>query len=200
MRYNKEVVEARKFFDDLVIEQREGKKQLDAVKAEIRAKLDGKPSPHKFEELKKQETQLEARLGDLPVLIADARDATIAALLEYKKEMHEMATAAAESAIAAAVPEIKKVAEACVALDKAVARGCKALSDISGEPVEVSIDWLIEQSAKIYYNERLPDGRNLSFEDRMHKRLSGYLSEIAKSYAIKLGWEADNLKPKERMW
>ena len=111
-----------------------------------------------------------------------------------------MATAAAESAIAAAVPEIKKVAEACVALDKAVARGCKALADLSGEPVEVSIDWLIEQSAKIYYNERLPDGRNLSFEDRMHKRLSGYLSEIAKSYAIKLGWEADNLKPKERMW
>ena len=69
MRYNKEVVEARKFFDDLVIEQREGKKQLEAVRAEIRAKLDGKPSPHKFEELKKQEAQLEARLGDLPVLM-----------------------------------------------------------------------------------------------------------------------------------
>ena len=200
MKYTKEVTEARKVYDSLVIEQREAKKELEAVKAEIRAKLDGKPSPHKFEELKKQETQLEARLGDLPVLIADARDATIAALLEYKKEMHEMATAAAESAIAAAVPEIKKVAEACVALDKAVARGCKALADLSGEPVEVSIDWLIEQSAKIYYNERLPDGRNLSFEDRKHKRLSGYLSEIAKSYAIKLGWEADNLKPKERMW
>ena len=200
MKYSKEVVEARKVYDSLVIEQREGKKQLEAVRAEIRAKLEGKPSPHKYEELKKREAQLEARLGDLPVLIADARDAMIAALREYQKEMREMATAAAESAIAVAAPEIKKVAGACDALDKAIARGCKALADLSGEPVEVSIDWLIEQSAKIYYNERLPDGRNLSFEDRMHERLSKYLSEIASSYAYRLGTEADNMKPKERMW
>ena len=192
MKYSKEVVEARKVYDSLVIEQREGKKQLEAVRAEIRAKLEGKPSPHKYEELKKREAQLEARLGDLPVLIADARDAMIAALREYQKEMREMATAAAESAIAVAAPEIKKVAGACDALDKAIARGCKALADLSGEPVEVSIDWLI--------NERLPDGRNLSFEDRMHERLSKYLSEIASSYAYRLGTEADNMKPKERMW
>jgi len=192
MKYSKEVVEARKVYDSLVIEQREGKKQLEAVRAEIRAKLEGKPSPHKYEELKKREAQLEARLGDLPVLIADARDAMIAALREYQKEMREMATAAAESAIAVAAPEIKKVAGACDALDKAIARGCKALADLSGEPVEVSIDWLI--------NERLPDGRNLSFEDRMHERLSKYLGEIASSYAYRLGTEADNMKPKERMW
>ena len=89
MKYSKEVVEARKVFDDLVIEQREGKKQLEAVRAEIRAKLDGKPSPHKFEDLKKQEAKLEARLADLPALIADARDAMIAALREYQKEMRE---------------------------------------------------------------------------------------------------------------
>ena len=200
MKYSKEVTEARKVYDSLVIEQREAKKELEAVRAEIRAKLEGKPSPHKFEELKKQEAKLEARLGDLPVLIADARDATIAALREYQKEMREMATAAAENAVAAAVPEIKKVADACGALDKAIARGCKALADLSGEPVEFSIDWLLEQSAKIYYNERLPDGSSLSFGDRMHKRLEGYLHEIASSYAYRLGTEADRMKPKERIW
>lgn len=44
MKYTKEVTEARKVYDSLVIEQREAKKELEAVKAEIRAKLDGKPS------------------------------------------------------------------------------------------------------------------------------------------------------------
>ena len=57
MRYNKEVTDARKVYDSLVIEQREAKKQLDAVKAEIRAKLEGKPTPRKLEDLKKLEAQ-----------------------------------------------------------------------------------------------------------------------------------------------
>ena len=135
MKYSKEVIEARKAHDGLVIEEREAKKELEAVRAEIQAKLDGKPIPKKFEELKKQEAKLEARLSGLPALTADARDAMIAALREYQKEMREMATAAAESAIAVAAPEIKKVAGAYDSLDKAVARGCKAMADLSGESV-----------------------------------------------------------------
>ena len=53
MKYTKEVTEARKVYDSLVIEQREAKKQLEAVRAEIRAKLEGKPSPHKYRNLKR---------------------------------------------------------------------------------------------------------------------------------------------------
>ena len=200
MKYSKEVTEARKVYDSLVIEQREAHKELEAVRAEIRAKLDGKPSPHKFEDLKKQEAKLEARLADLPALIADARDTLIATLLEYKREMADMADKAAESAIAAAVPEIKKFAEARDALNKAIMRGCKALSDISDEPIEFPTDWLIGESAKIYYDERLPDGSFLSFEERMHKRLSKYLLGKASDYPYKIGLEAERLKPQVRMW
>ena len=59
MKYSKEVIEARKAHDGLVIEEREAKKELEAVRAEIQAKLEGKHSPHKYEELKK--TRGEAR-------------------------------------------------------------------------------------------------------------------------------------------
>ena len=194
MKYTKEVTEARKVYDSLVIEQREAKKELEAVKAEIRAKLDGKPSPHKFEDLKKQEAKLEARFADLPALIADARDALIAALWDYKKQMADMATKAADNAFDALLPEVKKFIDARDALDKALVQACKALGEISGEPAEISVDWLLEESLKIFINDRLRDGSILGFKERMYKRLDGRLHEIAANYAYRLRLEAERIK------
>lgn len=198
MRYNKEVIEARKAHDDLVIEQREAHKELEAVRAEIRAKLEGKPSPHKFEELKRQEAQLEARIANLPVLIMDARDALIAALWSYKKQMAEMATKAADSAFDALSPEVKKFIDARDALDKALVQACRALGEISGEPAEISVDWLLEESLKIFTNDWLRDGSTLGFKERMYKRLDGRLHEIAANYAYQLRLEAERIKNEQK--
>lgn len=198
MRYNKEVTDARKVYDSLVIEQREAKKQLEAVRAEIRAKLEGKPSPHKFEDLKKQEAKLEARLADLPALIADAWDALIAALWDYKKQMADMATKAADNAFDALLPEVKKFIDARDALDKALVQACRALGEISGEPAEISVDWLLEESLKIFINDRLRDGSILGFKERMYKRLDGRLHEIAANYAYQLRLEAERIKNEQK--
>lgn len=198
MKYTKEVTEARKVYDSLVIEQREAKKELEAVKAEIRAKLDGKPSPHKFEDLKKQEAKLEARLADLPALIADARDALITALWDYKKQMADMATKAADNAFDALLPEIKRFIDARDALGKALTDACKPLGDLAGEPAEIPVDWLLEESLKIFMSDRMRDGSDLGFKERMYKRLDGRLHEIAANYAYQLRLEAERIKNEQK--
>ena len=198
MKYSKEVIEARKAHDALVIEEREAKKELEAVKAEIRAKLEGKPSPHKYEELKKREAQLEARLGDLPALIADARDALITALWDYKKQMADMATKAADNAFDALSTEVKRFIDARDALGKALTDACKPLGDLAGEPAEIPVDWLLEESLKIFMNDRMRDGSDLGFKERMYKRLDGRLHEIAANYTYQLRLEAERIKNEQK--
>ncbi len=195
MRYNKEVVEARKFFDDLVIEQREGKKQLEAVRAEIRAKLDGKPSPHKFEELKKQEAQLEARLGDLPVLIADARDALIVALNEQARGLAAITPKELETSMDKILKPCEKLTAAMDELKAAIVKEAERLSEITGEKISIDMEDLLKRACENYLTDR-----GAGFKVRLLSRITQRLSDGMNTARYLLTNETERLRPKKSIW
>ena len=195
MKYTKEVTEARKVYDSLVIEQREAKKELEAVKAEIRAKLEGKHSPHKYEELKKREAQLEARLGDLPVLIADARDALIVALNEQAAAMRKQKAAEVSASIEKLRKPCAELAEAAARLEEAVNKEAARLAEITGERIVINFPDLIRTAAEQYTEDHGAD-----FEGRLNLRIAHRLDGGINNALYLLTNEAEGLRPKKSIW
>ena len=195
MKYSKEVTEARKVYDSLVIEQREAKKELEAVKAEIRAKLEGKPSPHKYEELKKQEAKLEARLADLPVLIADARDALIVALNEQVEAMRKQNPLDVNASMEKLKKPCAEFAEAAARLEEAVNKEAARLAEITGEPIVINFPDLIRAATQQYNEDHGAD-----FEGRLNLRIARRLDEGMGSARMMAINEALRLRPKKSIW
>ncbi len=198
MKYTKEVTEARKVYDSLVIEQREAKKELEAVKAEIRAKLESKHSPHKYEELKKQEAKLEARLADLPVLIADARDALIVALNEQVAAMRKQKAAEVSASIEKLRKPCAEFAEAAARLEEAVNKEAARLAEITGERIVINFPemiHLIRTAAEQYTEDHGAD-----FEGRLNLRIARRLDGGINNALYLLTNEAESLRPKKSIW
>jgi chromosome segregation ATPase len=195
MKYSKEVTEARKVYDSLVIEQREAKKEIDAVRAEIRAKLEGKPSPHKYEDLKKQEAKLEARLGDLPALIADARDALIVALNEQVAAMSKQNPADVNTSMEKLKKPCADFAEAAARLEEAVNKEAARLAEITGEPIFINFHDLIRAATQQYNEDHGAD-----FEGRLNLRIERRLNEGMGNARMIAMNEAIRLRPKKSIW
>jgi ABC-type transport system involved in cytochrome bd biosynthesis fused ATPase/permease subunit len=195
MKYTKEVTEARKVYDSLVIEQREAKKELEAVKAEIRAKLEGKHSPHKYEELKKQEAKLEARLADLPVLIADARDALIVALNEQARGLGMITPKELETSMDKILKPCEKFTAAMDELEAAIVKEAERLSEITGEKISINIEDLLKRACENYLTDR-----GAGFKVRLLSRITQQLSNGINNARYLLTNEAERLRPKKSIW
>ena len=189
MKYSNEVIEARKVYDGLLIERRELAKELAEIKAEIEDKLAGKPTARKFEVLKKRQAEVEARLADMPGLIADARDALVVALnadAEEKKKRGKEIVLQAVDSLGPEITEYKKIIDA---IEKKVSAAVNELAQVTGESFSINIEWLITEAAKHYM-----DDANLDHCQRIKKRLDARMMERVFAAISHEKSEADNLR------
>jgi len=189
MQYSKEVIEARKVYDGLIIERRELAKELAEIKAEIEDKLAGKPTARKFEVLKKRQVEVEARLADMPGLIADARDALVIALKADASEKSKEGAEAIEASLADIVPVLEDVQKRIHKLDQAMEQAAKKLSAVTGEPVAISGEWLLNEAVKRY----MADG-NTDFIGRLRNRIDTRLHELLAAVVAQIRNQADSLR------
>ena len=189
MQYSKEVIEARKVYDGLIIERRELAKELAEIKAEIEDKLAGKPTARKFEVLKKRQVEVEARLADMPGLIADARDALVIALKADVSEKSKEGAEAIEASLADIVPVLEDVQKSIHRLDQAMEQAAKKLLAVTGEPVAISGEWLLNEAVKRY----MADG-NTDFIGRLRNRIDTRLHELLAAVVAQIRNQADSLR------
>lgn len=189
MKYSKEVIEARKVYDGLAIERRELAKELAEVKAEIEDKLAGRPTARKFEILKKRQAEIEARLADLPGLIADAKDSLVIALKTNASEKSKEGAEAIEASLADLAPVLEDVQKSIHQLDQAMEQAAKKLSAVTGEPVAISADWLLAEAGKRY----MADG-NTDFIGRLQNRIDTRLHELLAAVVAQIRNQADSLR------
>jgi len=189
MKYSNEVIEARKVYDGLLIERRELAKELAEIKAEIEDKLAGKPTARKFEVLKKRQVEVEARLADMPGLIADARDALVIALKADVSEKSKEGAEAIEASLADIVPVLEDVQKSIHRLDQAMEQAAKKLLAVTGEPVAISGEWLLNEAVKRY----MADG-NTDFIGRLRNRIDTRLHELLAAVVAQIRNQADSLR------
>ena len=189
MQYSKEVIDARKTYDGLVIEKRELAKELPEVQAKIQQQLEGKPLPDKFEVLKKRQAEIEARLADLPMVIADARDALIVALKADAAGKSKQGGDAIEKSLEDMEPAIVQVEKALRVLNDAMQKAAGQVSAVTGEPFSVPIDWLMQEAGKKYMNDRDAD-----FTKRLRNRIELILNQHINNISAQVRSEADRLR------
>ena len=189
MQYSKEVIDARKTYDGLVIEKRELAKELPEVQAKIQQKREGKPLPDKFEVLKKRQAEIEARLADLPMVIADARDALIVALKADAAGKSKQGGDAIEKSLEDMEPAIVQVEKALRVLNDAMQKAAGQVSAVTGEPFSVPIDWLMQEAGKKYMNDRDAD-----FTKRLRNRIELILNQHINNISAQVRSEADRLR------